>query len=371
MQITKAIFALIFAAAFANHTAAEDWNVIRVEGRDYVSFANVAQFYRFPKFSQVTRTVSLQGDHLGIRAQAGTSEFYINGVRFFSDYPLIVQGEENLISAIDVGKIIEPVLRPDKIGDAKKIETVVLDPGHGGDDSGTSGPLGNEKVYALDVALAAREQLLRAGFKVELTRAGDQDISLEERVAFANRFANAVFISIHFNSAAAGWGVESYALAPAGVPSNVATEEHPSSADTSWHQGNAHDPANIALAAAVQGAILSRVSVFDRGVRHARFQVLRDIKMPAVLVEAGFLNDRMEGAHIATPQYRQQLGQAISQAVMAYDKAINFKSNGPALVSSARNLPPHERAITEPLDHPTPAPAKAAQTPSADIRVSD
>ena len=371
VQLTKTIFILIFAAAFADDAAAEDWNVIRVEGRDYVSFANVAQFYRFPKFSQVSRTVSLQGDHRGIRAQAGTSEFYINGVRFFSDYPLVVHGEENLISAIDVAKIIEPVLRPNKISGANKIETVVLDPGHGGNDSGTSGPFGNEKTYTLDVALPAHEQLLRAGFKVEMTRTGDQDISLEERVAFANRFPNAVFVSIHFNSAAAGSGVESYALAPAGVPSNVSTEEHPSSIDTNWYQGNAQDPANIALAAAVHGAILTRVSVFDRGVRHARFQVLRDIKIPAVLVEAGFLNDPVEGAHIATTQYRQQLGQAIAQAVTTYDRAANFKSTGPALVSSARNLPPHARAITEPLGQTTPAPAKPAQKPSADIRVSD
>ncbi|MDQ3197711.1 MAG: N-acetylmuramoyl-L-alanine amidase, partial [Verrucomicrobiota bacterium] len=287
--------------------AAEDWKIVQAEGRDYVSFANVAQFYRFPKFTRASRNVSLRGEHRALQAQGGTNEFLINGVRFFSNFPLLARDDENLISALDVAKIIEPVLRPNKIREAGKIETVVLDPGHGGEDSGASGRWGSEKQYALDVALTAREELLRAGFKVEMTRAGDEEISLEDRVAFANRFAHALFISIHFNSASSGSGVESYALAPAGVPSNASTEDHPGSADTQWYQGNTHDSANVALATAVHASILSQVSVFDRGVRHARFHVLRDLQIPGVLVEAGFLNDRAEGAKIATLSYRQKL----------------------------------------------------------------
>ncbi len=371
MQTDKTFLALASLAALLSAASAADWKVIRVQDRDYVSFANVAQFYRFPQYHSVSRTVSLRDDHRGIRAQAGSSEFYINGVRFFSDYPLVGNDGENLISAMDISKIIEPVLRPNRISGAKKIDTVVLDPGHGGEDSGTSGSRGNEKTYTLEMALTAREQLLRAGFKVEMTRAGDRDVSLEERVAFANRFPNAVFISIHFNSAQAGAGVESYALAPAGVPSNASTENHPSSIDTKWYQGNAQDPANIALAAAVHASILSRVSVFDRGVRHARFHVLRDIEIPAVLVEAGFLNDRVEGAHIATPQYRQQLGQAIAQAVTSYNNAVNFQSSGPTFVSAASNLPAHTRSISESLGEAPPAPKAPAQEPSAVIRASN
>ena len=362
--------ALAWLGLIPAFAAAPDWKVIRADERDYVSFANVAQFYRFPEFSQVSRTVSLRGDRRRIRAQGGTSEFYINGVRFFSSFPLLARGEENFISAIDVAKIIEPILRPNKISGAKQIDTVVLDPGHGGDDSGTAGPWGNEKNYALDVALTARENLLRAGFKVEMTRAQDKGVSLEERVAFANRFPSAVFISIHFNSAPSGSGVESYVLAPAGVPSNVSTEEHPSSVDPRWFTGNAQDASNIALAAAVHGSILSRVSVFDRGVRHGRFHVLRDIKVPAVLVEAGFLNDRVEGAHIATASYRQKLGLAVAAAVTSYNNAVNFPTSAPALLAAASNLPAHTRSIIDSLGAAPPPPAKPSQQPSAVIRSS-
>ncbi len=368
VQFVRPIIFLILVFTLARPSAAEDWKIIQAEGRDYVSFANVAQFYRFPKFTRVSRNVSLRGDRRALTAQGGTSEFSINGVRFFSNFPLLAREDENLISALDVAKIIEPVLRPNKISGAREIETVVLDPGHGGDDSGTSGRWGNEKTYALDVALTARENLLRAGFKVEMTRSKDDEVSLEDRVAFANRFGNAVFISIHFNSADSGSGVESYALAPAGVPSNNSTEEHPGVVDPKWCEGNKQDPANIALAAAVHGSILSKVSVFDRGVRHARFHVLREVKIPAVLVEAGFLNDRAEGAHIATASYRQKLGQAIAAAVMSYNKAVNFQTTSPALVAAASNLPAHTRSITDPLA--APPPDRAAQEPSAVIETS-
>ena len=370
VQLTKVIFILSLAAS-VGRVAAADWKILRANGRDYVSFANVAQFYQFPQYTRASRAVSLRGERRVIRAQAGTSELYINGVRFFCDYPLLSSNNETLISAMDVSKIIEPVLRPNKINTAAKIDTVVLDPGHGGQDSGTSGRWGNEKNYALDVALTARENLLRAGFKVELTRARDQGVSLEDRVAFANRFPNAVFVSIHFNSARGGSGVESYALAPAGVPSNASTENYLSSVDTQWHPGNAQDTANIALAAAVHASILSRVSVFDRGVRHARFHVLRDITIPAVLVEAGFLNDPVEGAHIATSRYRQQLGLAIAQAITSYNRAVNFPSSGPTIVAAASNLPPHAQSITDSLGDPPPIRPSPPQAPSAVIHISN
>jgi N-acetylmuramoyl-L-alanine amidase len=363
--------ACALSLAFVRQAWADDWEVIKADGRDYVSFANVARFYHLPRYASVNRTVSLRDDRRALRAQAGTSEFYIGGIRFFSDYPLLSKGEENFISAMDVAKIVEPVLRPDKISGADEIKTVVLDPGHGGNDSGTSGPWGNEKTYTLAVALIARDELLRAGFKVEMTRAEDKDVSLEERVDFANRFAKAVFVSIHFNSAASGSGAETYALAPAGVPSNASGEDHPGSAEERWFEGNAHDPANMALAAAVHGSILSRVSVFDRGVRHARFQVLRDSKIPAVLVEAGFLNNQLDGIRIATADYRRKLGQAIATAVTTYNRAINFRAARPDVLRVANSLPPHRRSITESSGTEPPAPAKEAEKPSAAIHSSN
>src|SRR5437764_11977837 len=237
-RIVVVVFLGLIAAIAA---PAEDWHVVRPNNRPYVSFANVAQFYQFPEYTRVSRTVSLRSERRTIRAQAGTSELSINGVRFFTHFPLLNNNNEDLISVMDVSKIIEPVLRPSRIQKSQKIDTVVLDPGHGGSDNGASGSWGSEKTFTLDVALAARRELIRAGYRVEMTRATDTAVSLEERVNIANRFPHAVFVSIHFNSASGGVGVESFALAPEGVTSNMSSEHHVSAADVARHTGNAQD----------------------------------------------------------------------------------------------------------------------------------
>lgn len=355
--------ALLAATVFAG----DDWNVVRQQGRDYVTFSNVARFYQFPEYTRVSRTVSLRSARRGIRAEAGRSEIYINGVRFFTDFPILSGGTDELISAMDVSKIIEPIIRPNRIKNSHKIETVILDPGHGGVDNGASNRWGSEKNFALDVAINARQQLLSAGYKVEMTRSSDKAISLDDRVSFANRFRNAVFISIHFNWSGAAEGIETYALAPAGVVSNAAIEKEASFSNVAWCPGNAEDEKNIALGAAVHASVLSRMSMFDRGVKHARFHVLRNVKIPAVLVECGFLSNVSEGQRIATPQFRQQVGTAIAQAVKNYDSAVNFRTEGQTFASARTSLPPHTRSISEPLTAYIPPQPTHVDQPSISI----
>src|SRR5256714_5820124 len=149
----RRLFCASLVLVLAAIAVAEDWNVVRPNNRPYVSFANVAQFYQFPEYTRVSRTVSLRSERRTIRAQAGTSELSINGVRFWTDFPLLDGTDEDLISVMDVSKIIEPVLRPSRIQNSQKIDTVVLDPGHGGFDNGASSSWGSEKNLTLDVAL--------------------------------------------------------------------------------------------------------------------------------------------------------------------------------------------------------------------------
>jgi N-acetylmuramoyl-L-alanine amidase len=350
---------------------AEDWTVVRQNNRPYVTFANVAQFYQFPEYTRVSRTVSLRSERRAIRAQAGTSELSINGVRFFTNFPLLSNGDEDLISVMDVSKIIEPVLRPSRIPKSEKVETVVLDPGHGGSDQGASSSWGSEKTFTLDVALAARTQLIRAGYRVEMTRATDAGISLEDRVNFANRFPHAVFVSIHFNSSSGGAGVESYALAPEGVISNMSSEHHAAAADVGRHAGNAQDAQNIALTASIHASVLSRAAAFDRGIRHARFHVLRNVKIPAVLFEGGFISDPGEGQRIATSFYRQRLGAAIAQGIQNYNAAVNYRAGGANFAVAKTNLPPHARAITEALGADNPVDQPYHHPPSISVSAGE
>ena len=366
MRVSKPFMSCIALILILASAIASDWTVLRQQNRDYVTFTNVAHFYKFPEYTRVSRAVSLRGDRGGIRAQAGTSDLYINGVRFLTDFPMLSSGDDELVSAIDVSKIIEPIMRPSRIQNPHKIETVVLDPGHGGMDQGASNRWGPEKAFTMDVASHARQHLVRAGYKVEMTRAGDTVLSLEDRVKFANRFSNAVFISIHFNSSSGGQGLESYGLAPAGVPSNTSNESHLSTADLQSCPGNVQDAQNVALCAAVHAAVLSRLSMFDRGVRHSRFHVLRNIKIPAVLLECGFLSNPVEGQRIATAQFRQQVGAAIAQGIQNYDAAVNYRATAQTFAAAKTNLPPHSRSITEPLTDYVPEVNRADQ-PSISI----
>ena len=148
---TFAVLLFWSASAFG-----DDWKIIRQRDRDYVTFANVAQFYQFPEYTRVSRTVSLRSDRRGIRAQAGTSEFYINGVRFFADFPLLSSGDDDMISVMDVSKIIEPVLRPSRIQNAKESGYGRARSGPWGNRSGRGQQWGTEKGFALDVALVGQ-----------------------------------------------------------------------------------------------------------------------------------------------------------------------------------------------------------------------
>src|ERR1700730_2796957 len=89
---------LLTATVFAS----DEWKVVRQQGHDYVTFSNVAHFYSFPEYTRVSRTVSLRSERRGIRAEAGRSELYINSVRFVTDFPILSEGDDELISAMDV-----------------------------------------------------------------------------------------------------------------------------------------------------------------------------------------------------------------------------------------------------------------------------
>ena len=144
-----------------------------------------------------------------------------------------------LISAMDVVKIIEPILRPQKIKNPGSVNTVILDAGHGGIDGGATGSLGKEKDAALDVVLRAKKLLQENGYQVRCTRVNDAFIPLGRRAEFANRHRNAIFVSVHFNKSkfADASGLETYCLAPRGVPSM--DEENLSYSDYVQHQGTA------------------------------------------------------------------------------------------------------------------------------------
>jgi N-acetylmuramoyl-L-alanine amidase len=316
--------------------AAGEWTLYKHEGRDYVSLENIGQFYQLGALHKVGSQLTLNTGTRYLRAQNGCSEFYINNLKFILSYPVTDINGKPCISRMDLTKLIEPVLRPSRIQNSTKVDTIILDPGHGGGDNGATSLFGCEKNYALDVALRARDILKAAGFRVYMTRTTDCFVPLEQRAAFASRYPNALFISIHFNSSGNdATGVETYTLAPRGVPSMAA--DGPSLTDFTQCTGNQRDAENIALACAAHATLVYNSAMADRGIKRARFVVLRDNATPGVLLEGGFLSNPNDARRIAMPLYRQQMATSILQAVQNYRNAVGPRPSLP--IAAATGIP--------------------------------
>jgi N-acetylmuramoyl-L-alanine amidase len=197
--------------------------------------------------------------------------------------------------------------------------TIVIDPGHGGRDSGTHCSIGCdfEKYQSLDWALRLAGLLAARGWNVVLTRTNDADVPLSERVALANRVHADIFLSLHFNSGGANRelaGLETYCLTPTGMPSNLVREYEDDPREA--HPNNAFDDQNVLLATRLHRSVLRATGAGDRGVRRARFMtVLQGQNRPAVLIEGGYLSNPDEARRIATPEYRQALAEGVARAL--------------------------------------------------------
>lgn len=296
------------------------WTPLQHRGRDYLPLDQVGRFYRFGNLLRTGKSFIVGEGDRSLRGDAESRDFMISRIKFILSYPVTEVDGLLCLSRVDLVKLIEPVLRPSKIEGASYVNTVILDAGHGGRDSGAVGRLGAEKVFTLDVALRAAELLKRSGYRVYLTRSTDEFVPLEERAKFANRFSSGLFVSIHFNAGGNGMGVETFAMSPYGVPSM--SLEGADLPNLSTYPGNARDPENAALATATHAALLGKSGMVDRGVKRARFYVLRENRLPGVLLEAGFMTNPDDMTKIATPWYRQQVATGILEAVTNYRKAV-------------------------------------------------
>jgi len=175
-------------------------------------------------------------------------------------------------------------------------QVVIIDPGHGGPDPGAIGIGGlREKDLVLPISIEVAKLLEQQGVQVILTRDRDIDLDLEPRVRLAERSRASVFVSIHANAINLGRpdvnGVETY-----------------------------YYTSGDGLARTIHNSILGGLRARDRGVRRARFYVLRKTSMPAVLVEIGFVTGREDAANLSKPAYRSQMAAAIARGILQYMK---------------------------------------------------
>jgi N-acetylmuramoyl-L-alanine amidase len=193
---------------------------------------------------------------------------------------------------------------------------VVLDPGHGGQDSGAICGTIYEKDLTLDIAQRVDRLLQAQGVATLMTRVGDSYVSLQDRAAVTNRARDCIFVSIHFNEGKkVVSGVETYYAEHQTAPAPRLVSWIP------FFQGPAAESPTLAsqsLAKFIQEAMVARTKEPDRGTKAEQFFVIANVGAPAVLVEAGFLSSKEDIAKLESNDYRDQMAAAISEGILRY-----------------------------------------------------
>lgn len=334
------VLAFVFACLALTSSiaiAAAEWQVIKISGHDYLSVDNISKFYGLPA-EVVASGAKIQTDTADhpLEFVSGSREAIINGARSWLCFPVIEHDGKSLVSRTDVAKTIEPLVRPHRVPNVGKVQTVVLDPGHGGHDKGQVSRYGAEKDFALDVARKLRPILQAKGLRVIMTREGDYFVPLEVRAKIANSARNSIFVSIHFNATnddPNATGFEIFSFTPRGAPSTSDGRVTASSVNT--QPGSSVDAQSLALSACIYHSLLGQLREYDRGIKRARFAVLRLTKVPAVLIEGGFLTERGESKLISSKDWRAKLAGAIGMGIESY-QALPIKKQPPMLVADYR-----------------------------------
>ena len=203
---------------------------------------------------------------------------------------------------------------------------VVLDPGHGGQDSGAMCGGVMEKDLTLDVARRIDRLLDSEGIATLMTRVGDTYVSLADRAAFANRVRNCIFISIHFNedNKPAASGVETYFAAHQITAGSFLASWLP----FLWRPlSDSPNAESRNLAGFVQEALVARTRAVDRGIQARQFFVIANVTAPAVLIEGGFLTNKEDISKLASEDYRDQMAAAVADGILRYRDAARQRKS--------------------------------------------
>ncbi|MBS3965704.1 MAG: N-acetylmuramoyl-L-alanine amidase [Truepera sp.] len=267
--------------------------------------------------------------------------------RLFIDFGAALQGQP--VEALQ-GSVAAPLVPPEAPRQPSSARppagarpVIIVDAGHGGHDGGAQGFV-NEKVVVLALSLKVQALLEAAGFEVIMSRAGDYFISLPDRSALATP-ERSLFVSIHVNSAenTAAHGIETWVF---GQPLNEAALQQAIRENGGGELGRALTSEALShvnaiskdllaqeqlhfsrlLAQSVQSSLIAATGAADRGVRQSAFYVLRNARIPAVLLELGFVRHPVEGPKLGTESYQTKLAEAIVEGI------INFYEQNGAMV---------------------------------------
>ncbi len=325
---------------------------VRVQNRDYARLDDWARLRGFKTHRKpASRDVIVTNSANRIELRIDGSRIEFNDVALWLSFPVRLANGEVLVSEMDLRGVLDSLAQPKRLPQGKTVRTVCLDAGHGGKEPGQKSGSRLEKTYTLRLANEVRNRLVQQGYNVVLTRRDDSYVDHPDRTAIAKRVGADLFVSLHYNAAPDGGsdanGIEVYAMTPPGARStNISAD---AGSLRAW-AGNESDAQNVLLAYHLQRALLNRLTgTEDRGVRRARFLVLRLSEMPAVLVEGGFMSNPSDARWIYSDTGRKKMAQAVVDGINAYKRQIEAPARAPqrssnstssrrtALPASARN----------------------------------
>ena len=299
---------------------------IKFNGVDYLSLKSVASNLGMKRSWVIKEeTMALTSEWSKLDFEINKRDIKLNGIRVFLGFPVARNGQDLYISKMDYEHNIIPILTPQKNPNVPKLYHIVIDPGHGGKDPGSVNKSLKimEKTIALDIAIRLKKLLESQNYRVTLTRKSDKFISLEKRPALANELKADLFISIHINSHKSKKvrGLETYVITPCNQPSTG--RKTLQSSDRKYYPGNRQDAWNTLVGFYVHRELIKEISSPDRGLKRARFQFLKNLNCPGLLVEGGFISHAMESRNLGAANYRQRIAQAVADGLLRYQKTLN------------------------------------------------
>lgn len=301
---------------------------LRLAGTTYIDAGQaLAPLGLKPGTVEAGKFLRLSGPPGTLRLEKNQRDFVWNqGVVWLGFPPALTGTSRFFVSRNDVDETVKPLLKPDTWKKScPKLYRIVLDAGHGGKDPGArnSALKLEEKALTLQVARRLQPILGKSGYAVVLTREDDRFLELEQRTAVANRVKADLFVSLHFNAAgdARVEGYESFVFTPANQPSSNRAEL--SASDRKTHPANRQNVWNLQAGRALQEALRAGMPGTDRGLKRARFTVLRDLAMPGVLLELGFLSHGETARALQSPAHLDRLAKALGAGILQYQRVLD------------------------------------------------
>lgn len=211
---------------------------------------------------------------------------------------------------------------PDLAHAPEDLKTIVVDPGHGGDDPGTQGNGLIERDGTLPIAQALAKELRARKYKVVMTREKDATLSLDERARMGNEPGRLCFVSVHLNHADSSriTGIETYY----GWPKRPEILKQLAAAHPVPDGGSIEDQRSRLLAEAIHKATLETTQAADREVKNnPNLRVLNSTRVPSVLVECGFVSNKGETEKLKSSDYQEALAKGIANGIESYLNAAS------------------------------------------------